>query len=122
MNNSQKDQNDENPMNALVDGTPFSVLLDQAVQMKKAQCASLRTKYDSHPKFYQNSIFPFPEVLMAREHTFEERMNAAINVKQQGNDEFQKCHFSEAMSLYEKALSVFKYIENHNPNWKSEVS
>ena len=124
MNNQNKGNDNENPMNTLVDGTPFSVLLDQAVKIKKAQCASLRTKFDSYPKFYQNSIFPLEEVIQARDDTisFDERLNAAKNIKNQGNIAFQQSHFPEAISQYEKTLSVFKYLENHNPNWKTEVS
>ena len=55
------------PLDAMVDGTPFSVLFSRAVKLKSAQEADLRSKFESFPSFYQNSIFPREEVRKARE-------------------------------------------------------
>ena len=110
-------------MHAKIDGVPFSVLTKQAVALKAARLAPLRSVYDSYPRFYQNSIFPNEDVVNSRCFgTFEERLNAASKLKERGNEQFHQPNFADALLQYEKACAVFKYLENTNPNWKSEVS
>ena len=114
---------DNKPMDANVNGTPFSVLLDQAVKMKTAQDSTLRTKYDSYPRYYQNSLFPREEVLKARTlSTYAERMQFAQAMKETGNEAFQEKDYDKAMLNYEMAAGIFKFIENTNPSFKTEVS
>ena len=124
LQSSNKDVKDDNPANAMVNGTPFSELLGRAVKIKTAQTASLREKYEAYPRYYQNSLFPKEEVLQARREclSFMERMNIAKQMKEVGNEAFQQKNFDEAMSKYEMAAGVFKYIENTNPNIRKEVS
>jgi len=108
------------PLNAEVNGTPFSVLFSHAVKLKSAQDAPLRSKFDSYPSFYQNSIFPHEAVINARGKGFKHRLNDAVNFKSLGNNAFQNKDFGEAMSYYEQALAVFTWISNTNPSWKNE--
>lgn len=108
-------------MDAKVDGTPFSVLVNQAVKLKNARSAPLRSKFDRHPQFYQNSIFPREEVTQARRcKAFVDRMNEAEALKRKGNEAFRNQIFSTAALHYEMAVAVWKYLENTNPNWRSE--
>ena len=67
--NANDNDSDTVPLDTKVDGTPFSVLLSQAVKLKTAQEAPLRSKYDALPSFYQNSIFPREQVIVARSLT-----------------------------------------------------
>eukprot|EP00586_Coscinodiscus_wailesii_P001014 CAMPEP_0172481730 /NCGR_PEP_ID=MMETSP1066-20121228/7818_1 /TAXON_ID=671091 /ORGANISM="Coscinodiscus wailesii, Strain CCMP2513" /LENGTH=586 /DNA_ID=CAMNT_0013244297 /DNA_START=95 /DNA_END=1852 /DNA_ORIENTATION=+ len=125
-------QRKKNPMNATIDGTPFSVIMNQAVKLKTARMAPLRSRYDKYAKFYQNSIFPHADVIRARNDdddddstnngggAFARRMTAAMRMKEEGNDNFRNGFFDEAYSKYERALVVFKYLENTNPSWKNE--
>ncbi len=121
---------------ASVDGTPFSVLLSQAVKLKSAQDATLKCKFESFPTFYQNSIYPRDDVKRARGDdssggggtrnnnivlSFEQRMENAMSFKQCGNVNYQHGKYSDAMVNYEKAMAVFRYLVNTNPNWKNEV-
>ena len=116
------DQNEESVLaSANVDGTPFSVLMSQAIKMKTAQEAPSRSKYDAYPTFYKNSIFPHEEVIKARAKSFYSRMDDAIEFKNQGNEAFVEKRYLDAITKYEIALSVFHYLENVNPNWKTEV-
>jgi len=50
--NAKKDQFEanEDPMKSKVNGTPFNVLMQQAVKMKTAQTAPDRNKFDSWPR------------------------------------------------------------------------
>lgn len=108
-------------MEAKVDGTPFSVLVNQAVKLKNARSAPLRSKFDRHPQFYQNSIFPREEVTQARRcKAFVDRMKEAEAIKQNGNEAFRNQIFSTAALHYEMAVAVWIYLENTNPNWRSE--
>lgn len=108
---------------ASIDGTPFSVLMSQAIKLKSAQEAPRRSIYDNkYPTFYKNSMFPHEEVLHAREKKlFRDRMKDAIRMKEEGNSRFEEGNYLDAIHKYEMAVSVFKYLENVNPNWKTEV-
>ena len=50
--------------------------------------------------------------------SFKDRMGAAVRIKVEGNLAFRDGGFGDALSKYEMALSVFRYIENTNPKWK----
>ena len=104
-----------------IDGTPFSVLMSQAVKLKTAQDAPSRSTYDKYPTFYKNSIYPREEVINARKKPFKERMNVSTEWKNDGNREMEEGNYFEAITKYEIALSVFKYLENCNPSWKTQV-
>jgi len=105
-----------------IDGTPFSILMSQAVKLKNAQDAPTRSRYDSYPSFYQNSLFSLDEAVASRNKPFVQRMIDAMKWKKEGNKAIDDGDFKSAIIKYEIALSVFKYLENHNPNWKNEVS
>lgn len=108
--------------NVSIDGTPFSVLMSQAVKLKTAQDAPSRSIYDTYPSFYKNSIFPSDKVIDSRNKPFVQRMKDAVKWKLEGNIAMKEGNFIDAITNYEIALSVFKYLENCNPNWKTEVS
>jgi len=112
--------NDAAPLDTKVNGTPFSVLLSQAVKLKSAQEAPLRSKFNSFPTFYQNSIFPRDQVDEARGKDFEGRMEDAGRFKNMGNSALKELRYQDAITCYEMALGVFKYLVNTNPNWKTE--
>lgn len=118
------DENNVGPVmeSTTIDGTPFSILMSQAIKLKTAQDAPSRSIYDKYPTFYKNSIFPRDEVINARDKPFNERMADAVKWKNDGNRAMEDCGYFEAITKYEIAISVFKYLENCNPNWKSDVS
>ena len=104
-----------------VDGTPFSVLMDRAVKLKSSQFSSQRSKWDSYPSFYQNTVFPREEAVdEARGLDFNDRLASATRLKDEGNSSFQDGNLDEALVKYESALAVFRYLVNINPSWKNE--
>ena len=104
-----------------VDGTPFSVLFDRAVKLKQIQTKSERIKYDSYPSFLANTLYPNGEVAAARVlPTFAERLEAANSMKKEGNTAFRDGRLQEALTKYESAVAIFRYLENTNENWKKE--
>ena len=104
-----------------VDGAPFSVLFDRAVKLKQIQTKSERTRYDSYPAFLAATIYPNIEVAAIRLlPTFTQRLDAANDMKQEGNQAFRDGRLQEALAKYESAIAVFRYLENTNDNWKKE--
>ena len=104
-----------------VDGTPFSILFDRAVKLKQIQTKSERIRYDSYPYYLANTIYPNEEVAAVRLlTTFTQRLEAANSMKQEGNTAFRNGHLHEALTKYESAIAIFRYLENTNENWKKE--
>jgi hypothetical protein len=96
--------------------------LNQAVTLKTGRAATLRSIYDSYPKFFQRSFFPSVDVMEARALcTFAGKLKVALHLKECGKDLFQQSNFTDALHQYEKSLAIFKYLENTNPNWQKEV-
>ena len=105
-----------------VEGIPFSVLMDRAVKLKQLQTKNESIKFNSYPSFLQNTIFPTNDDVMAarKQCTFSKRLETANQMKQEGNTNFREGRLDDALNKYEMALSVFRYLENTNPQWKSE--
>jgi tetratricopeptide (TPR) repeat protein len=104
-----------------VDGTPFSVHMDRAVKLRSVQSKHERLKYDAYPTFYAKTIFPDDDVSNARRYgPFNERLAAANRLKEEGNSAYRDGRPSDALKKYEMAASVFRFLENTNPEWKSE--
>ncbi|KAL3799935.1 hypothetical protein HJC23_007408 [Cyclotella cryptica] len=104
-----------------VDGTPFSVLMDRAVKLKSFDLSRHRRHYDTMPVFCQNSIFPNDDVIEARSLSeFNDRIGAAKRMKDEGNSAYREGRLCDALSKYENALAVFRFLENTNPSWKTE--
>ncbi|KAL3762521.1 hypothetical protein ACHAW5_008447 [Stephanodiscus triporus] len=104
-----------------VDGTPFSVLMDRAVKLKYFQSKHDRLKYDAHPSFYQKTIFHNDDVASERRlDQFDERFAAANRFKEEGNSSFRDGRLHDALIKYEMAASVFRFLQNKNPEWKSQ--
>ncbi|KAF0694410.1 Aste57867_14707 [Aphanomyces stellatus] len=101
-------------------GSPFGNLMAEAVKLKGAQQATLRPIWDSWPQYFQHSMFMQEPILAAREKPFEERMQLASEIKVEGNKHFSDKNFEEAVAQYEKALAIFKYCENSDPEWKKK--
>ncbi|KAF1315693.1 hypothetical protein FI667_g15887, partial [Globisporangium splendens] len=99
---------------------PFADLMNKAVKLKGAQQAQLRTQFDSWPQYFQHSMFMQESVCSVRGLPFPERIKAAESMKTKGNEHYSNNDFDEAVAEYEKALAVFKYIENKDPGWKKK--
>ncbi|KAL8010608.1 putative tetratricopeptide-like helical domain superfamily [Plasmopara halstedii] len=99
---------------------PFADLMAKAAKLKSAQQAQLRTQFDSWPQYFQHSLFMQESVVTARSKPYPERIAAAENMKALGNSYFKKHEFKEAVAEFEKALAVFKYLEDKDPGWKKK--
>lgn len=99
---------------------PFADLMTKAVKLKGAQQAQLRTQFDSWPQYFQHSLFMQESVVTVRSKPFPERIASAEDMKAVGNAHFNAEAYEEAVAEYEKALAVFKYLENKDPGWKKK--
>jgi tetratricopeptide (TPR) repeat protein len=115
----EKDNLDQSPLDSgVLNDTPISVILSQAVKIKSAQQASLRKDFDNLPNFLQNTIFSSDEISQIRQKSFEDRLDEAYGLKNQGNSYYQAGKFYEAKAVYESAISIFRFLTNINPSWK----
>ncbi|OQS05952.1 hypothetical protein THRCLA_01972 [Thraustotheca clavata] len=100
--------------------SPFGNLMAEAVKLKGAQQAQLRPLWDSWPQYFQHSMFMTEPIVSFREKSFDERIEAANEIKTKGNDFFMEKQYEEAVGQYEMALAIFKYCENTDPGWKKK--
>ena len=107
-----KKSGDGDPMKTEVDGTPFDVLMQQAVKMKTAQTAPGKKKFETWPRFYQNSVFSKEDVVAARLMDFDGRKEVAEKKKENGNDLLKKGKQMDANYQYEQCLAIWKWAEN----------
>ena len=119
MTDMEQDNLDQSPLDSgVLNDTPISVILSQAVKIKSAQQASLRKDFDNLPNFLQNTIFSNDEITQIRQKSFEDRLDEAHGLKTQGNSYYQAGKFYEAKAVYESAISIFRFLTNINPSWK----
>ena len=104
-----------------MDGVPFNELMRQAASLKSHHDSVLRKRYDSWGPWYQNSIFATDDVLHARNSSFDIAYKAAVNIKSEGNTFFNNGSYFEAVSRYECALSIFKWVHPLDDDWKKKV-
>lgn len=108
--------------NSSIAGTPFNVLMQQAGKLKSKQGETFRSKYDKYPPWYQHSMFATEEIIQARGMEFPDRMQAAQSYKEKGSASLKIDELYDAMHDYERALSIFSWIENLKENWmKQEI-
>ena len=99
-------------------GGDFQDLMNKAAHIKGEAMKSNRRKFDSWPRFFQNTMFHGDEIQALRDLPLDERITAAQALKEEGNAFFKAKSFFDASYKYEKALSVFKYCKNTHPDWK----
>lgn len=109
-------------MDTKVDGTPFSVLMQQAVKLKTHIHKIDRVKFDAWPKFYQNSTFVKDEQRVERQvESFDERMAIAERYKGIGDTKFKvDRNYLEAGLNYEWALGMFKWATPLDEDWRKK--
>ncbi|CCI42454.1 unnamed protein product [Albugo candida] len=94
--------------------------MSKAVKLKGHQQSKLRTVFDGWPSYFQHSMFMQDSVISARSLSFQERLDAALSMKDKGNECCGKGEMEEAIAEYEKALAIFVYCENQDVNWKKK--
>eukprot|EP01038_Epipyxis_sp_PR26KG_P010231 gene10231-13763_t len=99
--------------------TPFQVLFQRAATLKTASQAVFRKKYNSYPPWYQHSLFSQQDIINARKLSqFDELYEFSSTCKIIGNQYFESGDYMEAIDQYERALSLFKWIESMEEDWK----
>jgi hypothetical protein len=79
-----------NDMQAAMQGdTKLNYLMQTAAKIKGAQMAQGRRKFETWPTFLQNTVFHPPAVVELRALPFAERMDAAQQLKAEGNNAYK---------------------------------
>eukprot|EP01031_Cornospumella_fuschlensis_P024404 gene24404-29501_t len=102
--------------------TPFDVIMQQAFALKTAQMAVDRKAYDSYPTWLRNSLFSTLDIIETRQlSSFQAKYNASMALKHKGNELLQAKDNYAAISQFEKALSVWQWLESRLKNWKQSA-
>ena len=101
---------------------PFTEIMRQAAALKTHHDSFLRKRYDSWPPWYQNSMFSTAEVESARKKDFSQRFKFAIECKESGNSYFKQSSYYDAISQYERAVSIFKWVQPLDEKWREKVN
>jgi len=108
-------------MDQKVGDMPFGEIMNQAVKLKTHQAKIDRTKWDSWPKFKQNTMFNRPELEEARALPgFEDRLAKAYEIKAEADNHFRRKSLYDASHKYEHAVAVFRWLQNRDPGWKKK--
>ena len=107
-------------MDAKIEGTPFGVLMQQAVKLKTHVHKVDRVKFDRWPKFYQNSAFIKDEQRAERELPFFERMEVARGYKAKADGFLRGGDPMQATINYEFAVGLFVWATTLDANWRKK--
>jgi len=100
--------------------TDFGNMMQTAMKIKGHQMEQDRRKFETHPQFFQNSMWMKGEALALRELPVAERLPGATSLKEAGNELFKQRHFSAAAEQYEQALGSFKWLKQLDDDWKKK--
>ena len=104
---------------AKLDGTPFNVLMQQAVKLKTHVHKIDRVRFDAWPKFYQNTAFVKDEHKKERTLAYDDRMACARAYKEKGDAAFKSGKMIEACNEYEACGGLFKWATTLREDWRT---
>jgi len=80
--------------------------------MKGKTAAPSRTKFDSYPIFLKHTLFHDEEKFaQVRKMELSQRFFVYDNFREQGNKKYSRGRYTEAIALYEHALSCFRWLQ-----------
>ena len=101
-------------------GGEFGQLIQQAAKMKGAQMAKDKRRFETWPKYLQHTMYNQEKLSEIRALPAEERLSQASKLKEEGNELLSQGRYDDAMNVYEKALGVYYYVHNREPDWKKK--
>lgn len=104
---------------AKIDGTPFNVLMQQAVKLKTHVHKIDRVRFDAWPKFYQNTAFVKDTQMQERALAFEARMVVAAAYKAKADGAFHGGDMLDASFNYEACAGLFKWATTLKEDWRT---
>ncbi len=88
--------------------------------IRAAQIAEKRKKFDKLPSFVQAGLFLYEKLNNVRRQDFFPRLVAFDILKNEGNSLFAEGRYEEAARKYEEALCIFRYIRSEAAHWREE--
>ena len=80
--------------------TSFNDMLNEAVKLRTATDASLRSEFDAMPPFMQATLFAQPAVLAARKKGMPDRLQDGEELKLQGTEHLKAGRNEDATHSY----------------------
>jgi hypothetical protein len=109
-----------------MDGTPLSVLMQQAAEMKTLELSLDRKRFDALPLPLRNSLYLSKDATLTAFQLsscpFLQRENYSLACKEQGNILFCRENYWAAKTEYEKSLAVWQFVRSRHENWHHRVS
>mmetsp|Transcript_144536 Transcript_144536/g.254914 ORF Transcript_144536/g.254914 Transcript_144536/m.254914 type:complete len:476 (+) Transcript_144536:85-1512(+) len=95
-------------------------ILQEAVKLKSAQMGQKRKTYETWPYFVQHTIFHSEkdDFKTWRHLPFDEKIEQAESIKDEGNKLYQDKKYADAVDKYEEAASLFHYCYSTDPGWR----
>ena len=101
-------------------GGEFGQLIQQAAKLKGAQMAKDKRRFETWPKYLQHTMYNQEKLAEIRALPAAERLERASALKDEGNELVKEGRHDDAMGVYEKALGVYYYVHNREPEWKTK--
>ena len=101
-------------------GGEFGQLIQQAAKLKGAQMAKDKRRFETWPKYLQHTMYNQEKLAEIRALPAAERLERASALKDEGNGLVKEGRHDDAMGVYEKALGVYYYVHNREPEWKTK--
>lgn len=98
----------------------FGQLIQQAAKMKGAIMAKDKRRFETWPKYLQHTMYNQEKLSEIRALPVKERLAKASEMKEEGNELLSQGRYDDAMNVYEKALGVYYYVHNREPDWKKK--
>ena len=106
--------------NLEIEGTPFSVLMEQAVKLKSESGKPFRRRYDTLPRYVQESMFASDEFQQLQSLPFFERYEVSYQLNEEGKAHFLKGDFHTSILKFQESLSLWHFVRNTAPEWKTK--
>eukprot|EP00759_Apiculatamorpha_spiralis_P057850 PhF_6_TR8793/c0_g1_i1/m.13961 len=103
----------------------FNKMMQEAMELKKADIARRQVKFKSHPMFLQHTLY----VSDKEEHrkfryrrndiTLSQRLDNSLKHKADANELMGKGEYARACLSYEYSIGCFYYIHSKNLTWRT---
>ena len=80
---------------------------------------SVKQNFYTLPQFHQVSLLYSTELKDILKSPLPDKVQYFLRKKTEGTDLFNKKDYSSALEKYYQALTLFRWIENRNPNWSN---
>jgi len=100
--------------------TKFENLMRCAANIRTAELAQRRKKFEAYPKFIKAGLYLYNKLENVRSQGFYPKMFAFEILKNEGTEEFTNGNYEDSVRRYEEALCIYRYFKSTNVKWQQE--